>query len=371
MNNDKKIREDSDFFQSISKIGEPRVLKILSYVVGGLLIFTFIILIITPWQQTSQGAGQVIAFDPNDRVQNISSTVPGRIDKWFVQDGSKVKKGDPIVEIIDNDPNFIERLKLERDATFKKYQAAKSASETALLNYKRQKDLFDQGLSSRTKFEKAKITYQKLLASEASAAASLAKAEVKLSRQERQLIVAPRDGIILRVLHGSGSVFVKEGDILAIFVPTVMRSAVEIYIDGNDLPLIYPGRHVRLQFEGWPAVQFSGWPSVAIGTFGGVVRIVDPSASKNGKFRVIVTPEKENQWPKQTYLRQGTRAYGWILLNQVRLGYELWRQFNNFPASINEDQVKIINKSSSKDSKSKKEKSDDSDYEDDLFGEKE
>jgi hypothetical protein len=31
------------------------------------------------------------------------------------------------------------------------------------------------------------------------------------------------------------------------------------------------------------------------------------------------------------YLRQGVRANGWILLDEVRLGYELWRQFNGFP----------------------------------------
>ena len=246
----KTILNDLQTFQSIKKIGKPRVLKIFAKLVGYSMLFLFILLALTPWQQTSQGSGQVIAFDPNDRVQNIHSPIPGRVQQWFVQDGSRVKKGDPIVEIIDNDPNFIDRLKLERDATYKKYQAAKSASETALLNFDRQKDLLQQGLTSRTKFEKAKITYQKLLASEATAAASLAKAEVKLSRQESQRVVAPRDGTILRVLHGSGSVFVKEGDTLAIFVPTEIKSAVEIYIDGNDLPLVSPGRHVRLQFEG-------------------------------------------------------------------------------------------------------------------------
>ena len=31
------------------------------------------------------------------------------------------------------------------------------------------------------------------------------------------------------------------------------------------------------------------------------------------------------------YLRQGVRANGWILLDQVSLGFEIWRQFNGFP----------------------------------------
>jgi multidrug resistance efflux pump len=356
-------KELAHLFSSRSRIEAPNWMDVFAKILIGFLSFSFLLLTITPWQQTSQGYGKFIALDPNDRVQNINSPVPGRINKWYVQDGDEVKKGDPIVEIIDNDPNFIDRLKLERDAIFQKFEAAKAASETALLNYNRQKELFEQGLSSRMKFEKAKITYKKLLSEEASAAAKLANAEVKLSRQETQLVAAPRDGRILRVLHGSGTVVVNEGDVLAIFVPDTLKNAVEIYISGNDLPLVYPGRKVRLQFEGWPAVQFSGWPSVAIGTFGGVVTVVDPSASYQGKFRVIVTPDKEDEvdWPSNTYLRQGTRAYGWILLNEVKLGYEIWRKFNGFPPSMDDSpgQEEFFGKSKKKKKKKEEKKEDD------------
>lgn len=339
--------------KALNLIETPNWIKTLAKVLLSFVLLAFILLLITPWQQTSQGGGKIIALDPNDRVQDISSPVKGRIQKWYVTDGSKVKEGDPIVEITDNDPNFITRLRIERDATFKNYEAKKIASETALLNYERQKDLFEQGLSSRVTFEKAKIEYKKLLSEEAQAAAKLASSEVKLSRQERQLVKAPRDGTILRVLHGSGNVIVSEGDNLAVFVPISLSQSVEIYIQGNDLPLVYPGRKVRLQFEGWPAVQFSGWPSVAIGTFGGVVKVVDPSVSKSGKFRVIIVPDGDEVWPDQTYLRQGTRVYGWILLNTVTLGYELWRQFNGFPPALDNEPVLVepLNQGQSKGSK--------------------
>ncbi len=352
-------KNDNDYFTSLEKIQLPNWSRVCVRILAFILIFTIIVLTFVPWQQTSQGNGSIIAFDPNDRVQKLSSTVPGRIEKWFVRDGSKIKKGDPIVEVVDNDPNFIERLGLERDAVFTKYDASKAAAETALLNFKRQKSLLDQGLTSRTKYEKAKITYKKFIAEEASSAASLAKAEVKLSRQQTQMIRAPRDGTILRILHGSGNVYVQEGETIATFVPDTLQMAAEVYVSGNDLPLVYPGRQVRLQFEGWPAVQFSGWPSVAVGTFGGIVSIVDPSASQNGKFRVVITPEKGANWPNNTYLRQGTRVYGWILLNNVKLGYELWRQFNGFPPALEQEpQDSDINgeKSSKKKKKKKKKK---------------
>ena len=31
---------------------------------------------------------------------------------------------------------------------------------------------------------------------------------------------------------------------------------------------------------------------------------------------------------------RGVRANGWVLLNQVSLGFELWRQFNGFPPVV-------------------------------------
>ena len=100
---------------------------------------------------------------------------------------------------------------------------------------------------------------------------------------------------------------------------SVDPDVVELMMDGNDVPLIAQGRPVRLQFEGWPALQFSGWPSIAVGTFGGRVLLVDSTDNGHGKFRVLVEKDpREDAWPGQNYLRQGVRANGWILLNQVQ-----------------------------------------------------
>jgi hypothetical protein len=122
-------------------------------------------------------------------------------------------------------------------------------------------------------------------------------------------------------------------------VPKTSSPAVQVWVAGNDAPLINPGRHVRLQFEGWPAVQFSGWPSVAVGTFGGEVALVDPTDDGMGKFRVVVVPDPdEPPWPEYPQLRQGVRAYSWVLLDQVPLGYEVWRRMNGFPPAFNSEQ---------------------------------
>jgi adhesin transport system membrane fusion protein len=134
----------------------------------------------------------------------------------------------------------------------------------------------------------------------------------------------------------------KAGDPLAVIVPESTTDVVELWIDGNDMPMVLPGSPVRLQFEGWPALQFAGWPSVAVGTFGGRVTLIDRTDNGRGKFRALVEPDQtDEQWPSKRFLRQGVRANGWVLLNVVPIGYELWRQFNGFPPVIAPDEPSV------------------------------
>lgn len=284
-----------------------------------------------PWVQTAYGTGSVTAMDPGGQLQSIHALVKGRIKQWYVRDGSMVAEGDPILEIVDNDPQLLERLQAEADAAQKGRDVAHTAAQTSLLNFQRQEELHNKGLASRHDMEKAKIEYQTWLAKEADAVAKLTSTQTKLSRQHTQLIRAPKAGLIMRTGAGDLATLVKEGDVIATFVPKDSRRAIELYVTGLDMPLIQPGRKVRLQFEGWPAVQFSGWPSAAIGTFAGEVSVVAPSVSPNNKFRILVTEPEGEPWPDVRYLRFGARANGWVLLETVPLGYELWRKMNAFP----------------------------------------
>lgn len=176
-----------------------------------------------------------------------------------------------------------------------------------------------------------------------------AQIEVRIARQRAQYVDASCDGTVLRLLANAeqGGLLVRPGERLAVLVPDIKEKSsletplteddypsivAELYIEGNDLPLVQKGDRVRLQFEGWPAAQFVGWPSVAVGTFGGKVYLVDPTADDKGRFRILVEPDSNDEpWPNQQYLRQGVRAQAWVLLNRVSIGWELWRQLNGFP----------------------------------------
>jgi multidrug efflux pump subunit AcrA (membrane-fusion protein) len=289
-----------------------------------------------PWIQTSSGAGQITALNPQDRVQQVVSTVNGRVNKWFIHDGSKVHKGDKLVEIIDIDPYLLERLGAEVEAMKLRLNATVEATKLAQSNLSRQQRLYQNGLTSKREFELAQINYQKSLAEQQYYKAQLIKSQSGLAKQKSQIIEADRDGTVVNTLSSSTTKIVKSGDILATFIPDTNDIAVEIYINGNDIPLVSVGRKVRLVFDGWPSVQFSGWPSVSIGTFGGVVKVVDFAASANGMFRVLIEPDSSDlAWPSRHFLRMGAQAHAYIQLNKVLLGYEIWRQLNGFPIAIN------------------------------------
>jgi adhesin transport system membrane fusion protein len=225
-----------------------------------------------------------------------------------------------------------ERKQREERAKAKQAEAYLAAAESALRA--KQSQLAQKQREAEGYVETARAEYQKARGEAAFAAKELVEIEGKLAKQGNQVVTAPRDGTIVRLLAYEGGEIVKEGDPLFILVPEDAERAVEIWVSGNDAPLVSLGRTVRLQFEGWPAVQFAGWPSVAIGTFGGRVVNVDATDDGKGKFRVLVLPEEGAEWPSQQYLRQGVRANGWILLNRVMLGYEVWRQMNGFPPVV-------------------------------------
>lgn len=301
-----------------------------------LLILTiFTLSLFLPWIQVSSGTGTISTINPEDRLQPVVATINGRIKKWYVHDGSYVKKGDNIVELVDLDPLNMNRIENDILLNEDRINALSAATDLSYKNYMRQKNLYNEGLTSLKDVEFSQITYQKNLADLKSYKSTLIKLESSKSKQQSQLIKSVRDGVVVNTVSSSSTEVVKVGDILANFIPQDIEPAAEVYVSGNDIPLIKEGQKVRLVFDGWPSVQFSGWPSIAVGTFGGIVKIIDYAANKNGLFRVMIVEDPtEEKWPEDKYLRYGSQTQAYIQLGEVSLGYEIWRQINGFPISM-------------------------------------
>jgi adhesin transport system membrane fusion protein len=392
------------------------------------LFLSFVLLLLglafLPWQQFVQVAGRVVAYDPLERSVTIEAPLGGRVLRAHVVEGQAVRRGDVLFELVDNDPNLLANLRLQREAANirreaaaqrvesltsqlaeleralrlavqaaeTRLDAAKFAASTAQLQYDRIEGLYSdqRGLASQRDYELARLerdrtatdltraqaeleraavdvraTLGSIQAQRDSAKADLASAEqsfvsldIQVTQTGMQRVTSPRDGIVFRLLATEGT-FLRAGSPLCTVIPETDNRMVEIWLSGNDMPLVRaretddagnvlnPGSPVRIQFEGWPAIQFIGWPSAAIGTFGGEVILVDPTDNGKGKFRVLVAekpdvlrPESDSprvlSWPGSRWLRQGVRAHGWVLLERVPLWFEFWRQLNGFPPVLDE-----------------------------------
>ena len=394
-----------------------------------LLLFLFL-----PWTQNVSGAGSVTTLKPNQRPQTVQSAIAGRIEKWYVNEGDYVKKGDTILfisEIKEDylDPNLVENtgkqlnakenavisyadkvkalenqmgaiqnekglklkqaqnklkqsyLKVQSDSI--DFEATKTQLKIAKTQYNRSINLNKEGLKPMTDVEEKRMKLQETEAKiitqenkyitsknevlnatmelnriraeydEKNAKASSDKqtalstqfdteAQVnKLKNQYRNYqirngmyyIVAPQNGYVNRALQSGIGETIKEGTPVVSIMPAKYDIAVETYIDPMDFPLINKGEKVRVWFDGWPSIVFSGWPGASYGTFGGVIVAKENFISENGKYRVLIAPDKSDKvWPNQLSIGAGTQTIA--LLDDVPIWFEIWRTLNGFPPNF-------------------------------------
>ena len=72
-----------------------------------ILVVGFLLLLFVPWTQTITVTGQLSAYSPYERPQDIEAQITGRLRKWHVLEGVRVKQGELILELDDIDPNFM------------------------------------------------------------------------------------------------------------------------------------------------------------------------------------------------------------------------------------------------------------------------
>jgi multidrug resistance efflux pump len=209
-----------------------------------LSLFVVILTLFLPWTQNIRSKGYVTTLKPNQRPQTINSVIAGRIEKWFVQEGDYVAKGDTIlfiseikdeyfdpqlltrteeqlkskeltvdsymekVKAIDNQidamfktktlkieqaKNYIKQAQLKIQSDSINFQAAIMNNDIALRQVTRMEQLYEEGLKSLTDLEKAKLKIQDTEAKKISAENKLLSsinelinAKVELSSIENQ-----------------------------------------------------------------------------------------------------------------------------------------------------------------------------------------
>ena len=233
--------------QSWEAVRIPERLRLSSRLAIGLVLLFFLLIAFVPWTQTITVNGQLSAYTPSERPQDIEAQITGRIKKWHVFEGVRVKQGDLILELDDNDPNFMspdllsfldqrrKALNQSRQAAFaradqldkrikemqnlvksavpsaqarviesenkvreayQKVEAANITLATAELNVARHKQLAQQGLVSQRELE---LTIQSALATKADLTG--AQASLKGAEQAMKALSFGRDQVSAEVLQ--------------------------------------------------------------------------------------------------------------------------------------------------------------------------
>lgn len=212
-----------------------------------LVVLFLLVIVFIPWTQTITVTGQMSAYTPYERPQDIEAQITGRIRKWHVLEGDQVKEGDLILELEDNDPNFmsphllafldqrkkalekaqqaalmridqldkrivemrnlvkaavpsaearvVESANKVREA-YQKVEAAKIAATTAALNVERHKQLSKRGLVSQRELE---LTIQADTASQAELEG--ARANLRAAEEAMKSLSFGRDQVSAEMLQ--------------------------------------------------------------------------------------------------------------------------------------------------------------------------
>ena len=133
---DKEALEKMQSYKILnSRVNSRRLIKTL-YLLGAI----FLLVMFLPWTQNIKSASRVTALRPNQRPQTIHSIIAGRIEKWYVQEGQLVRKGDTILFLSETkseylDPNLVgntEQQLKAKEATVKSYFEKVNANDNQI-----------------------------------------------------------------------------------------------------------------------------------------------------------------------------------------------------------------------------------------------
>jgi RND family efflux transporter MFP subunit len=269
------------------------------------------------------GSGYVVT---GDRYISIGVRVPGRIDRYYIEEGQRVGKGDALVQLDDRD-----------------YRAAVGRVEASLTLARANTDLAESELRrGRALKRSGVISDQELDVLENKAAvarAAIAQLEAELSSAKVNLdyttLRAPSDGVVLAKLKEVGEIavpggFAGSGDLVRIANLSDMRAEVDV--NEADLERVKMGGPARVTPDAYPSHHYAAqvvklYPQVdrQKGTLKVEVKILEPDQKLLPDMSTRVTfladaPQPGAQQAQKTVLvpsgavqRDNDGSYVWIV----------------------------------------------------------
>lgn len=187
--------------------------------------------------------GKVVSL-PNYRA-SVSSDIEGKVDQFFVKEGSYVKKGEPLIAL-----RSMALVQLQSD-----YVEAKSQNDFLAIEFSRQEELMKNKVGALADFQVTEAKYKAARSKLSALAAKLRLLGVdpaaiespnRAEMSSTLIIRAPIDGFVYKIFVVVGTLATTD-IILAELVNTEEMMA-DVFVYDNDLDEVSEGEEVHIDF---------------------------------------------------------------------------------------------------------------------------
>ena len=194
------------------------------------------------------GSGYVVT---GDRYVSIGVRVPGRIERYFVEEGQTVHRGDALVQLDDRD------YRAAAARTEAQLAVARANLELAEAELRRNRALRRDGVVSAQELDVQENKASVARATVAQLEAELAQARVNV---EYTVLRAPTDGVILAKLKEVGEIavpggFAGSGDLVRMANLSDIRAEVDV--NEADLNRIHLGQRAQVTPDAYPDARYA------------------------------------------------------------------------------------------------------------------
>lgn len=176
--------EDSNYLNASLQVYRPKYAKQMKRLFYAFLAACLIVLFL-PWTQSVSMSGEVSVLNPENKPQQVTSRIAGRVEKWYINDGDFVNKDDTIAFISEVKPEYMDSLLVQRS------ESQVKAKEVSLQSYEKkvaaindQIDAINKALRLKTEQVKNKVLQVKAKLSSDSAEALASANNYKVAEEQ-------------------------------------------------------------------------------------------------------------------------------------------------------------------------------------------
>jgi len=175
---------ETNYLTATAKVYRPHYTKQLKWLLYSILI-TCIVVLFLPWTQSIDMSGEVSVLNPENKPQQVTSRIAGRVEKWYINDGDFVRKNDTIAFISEIKEEYMDSLLVQRsESQVKAKEISLQSYESKVSAINEQIDAINRSLGLKTKQVRNKILQVMAKLSSDSAEAEASQNNYKVAEEQ-------------------------------------------------------------------------------------------------------------------------------------------------------------------------------------------